>query len=261
MAGSTTVLIGRQPLCSRGASQTLLGAWDLLHQFIHEKEAFLSTIGDDVSLDPVERLPRKSKKSTRSYSLNLAIRCSASAHSRKALPASRSSASLAAPSRRCSTLVWSSGRRAFRYPVIKRTASSRLWTTMSPFSVRGGSNLYSDMARGADLTTQQCSGRLHPKGRLSSRRTSERRPLLKAADLTATAIAADPSGAVRRRVMVTDMGTILCPPPDVARHIVETKPVGGERADRRRLLIVPLAAAAVAIGVVLADVVTPRIAP
>ena len=201
MAGSTTVLIGRQPLCSRGAlrTQTLLGAWDLLHRFIDEKEAFLSTIGDDVSLDPVERLPRKSKISTRSYSLNLAIRCSASAHSRKALPASRSSASLAAPSRRCSTLVWSSGRRAFRYPVIKRTASSRLWTTMSPFSVRGGLNLYSDMARGADLTTQQCSGRLHPKGRLSSRRTSERRPLLKAADLTATAITADPSGAVRRR--------------------------------------------------------------
>ena len=56
MAGSTTVLIGRQPpLCSRGAlrTQTLLGAWDLLHQFIDGKEAFLSTIGDDVSLDPV----------------------------------------------------------------------------------------------------------------------------------------------------------------------------------------------------------------
>ncbi len=64
----------------------------------------------------------------------------------KALPASRSSASLATPSRRCSTLVWSSGRRAFRYPIIKRTASSRLRTTMSPFSVKGGSNLYSGMA-------------------------------------------------------------------------------------------------------------------
>jgi hypothetical protein len=37
MAESTTVLIGRQPpLCSRGAlrTQTLLGAWDLLHRFI-----------------------------------------------------------------------------------------------------------------------------------------------------------------------------------------------------------------------------------
>jgi hypothetical protein len=58
----------------------------------------------------------------------------------------RSCVSPAAPSRRYNTLVWSAGRRAFRYPIIKRTASSRLRTTMLPISITGGSNVYSDIA-------------------------------------------------------------------------------------------------------------------
>jgi hypothetical protein len=66
---------------------------------------------------------------------------------RNASAASRSSASPAAPSSRCSPLVNSSGPCAFRQPTMKLTASSRLRTTMLPFSVKRGSNLNSGIAR------------------------------------------------------------------------------------------------------------------
>jgi hypothetical protein len=43
------------------------------------------------------------------------------------------------------------------------------------------------------------------------------------------------------------------------RHVIETKAVGSERADRRRPFAIPLAAAAAAIGVVHANVIAPGI--
>src|SRR5262245_7996141 len=76
---------------------------------------------------------------------------------------------------------------------------------------------------------------------------------------TATAIAGCPYRAIRRRPVVVAMPTILDPFPDIAVHVVETERIGGERADRGGLSTVPLAAAAVAVGVAFADLLAPGI--
>src|SRR5580658_5339318 len=81
-----------------------------------------------------------------------------------------------------------------------------------------------------------------------------------AADDKFAAIAAfDPRRAIRRRIFVIAVDAIFSPLKDIADHIIETQPVRSERADRRSLAFVPLAAAAIAVGVVLADVVAPGI--
>src|SRR4029077_15729353 len=58
----------------------------------------------------------------------------------------------------------------------------------------------------------------------------------------------EPSCPVRRGAVITFMPTIPNPLPDVPVHVVKPKPVGFKRSNRRRLLKVPLAATAVAIG-------------
>src|SRR5262249_57288544 len=68
-----------------------------------------------------------------------------------------------------------------------------------------------------------------------------------------------PRRAVHGCSLVVDMKAILDPFPDVAVHVVEAKRVGSKRADRSRLLVIPLAAATVAIGVVVTDLLAPRI--
>ena len=80
-----------------------------------------------------------------------------------------------------------------------------------------------------------------------------------AAQNTTIAIAAGPGRTIGWRPDVTVVVAILGPRPHVADHVVKAKGVGGERADRHGLLIVRLAAAAGAIGVVLADGAAPRI--
>jgi hypothetical protein len=51
------------------------------------------------------------------------------------------------------------------------------------------------------------------------------------------------------------MIAVRYPLTDIANHVIQSEPIWTEGADRRRLPIVPLGAAAIAIGVVLADVV------
>jgi uncharacterized protein YqgC (DUF456 family) len=68
-----------------------------------------------------------------------------------------------------------------------------------------------------------------------------------------------PRRTIRRRPIIAIMIAVLHPLPDVASHVIEAKRIGGERANRRRMPPVPLAAAAVTIGVVLADLVAPII--
>src|SRR5262245_41404507 len=81
-----------------------------------------------------------------------------------------------------------------------------------------------------------------------------------AAEDTATAFAFfNPSRTVLRSPVVVLVLAILDPLRDIAMHVMETECIGGERADGSRPLIVPLAAAAVAIGVPFADLVAPRI--
>src|SRR6516165_6127948 len=81
-----------------------------------------------------------------------------------------------------------------------------------------------------------------------------------AAEDTATAFAFfNPSRTVLRSPVVVLVLAILDPLPDIAMHVMETECIGGERADGSRPLIVPLAAAPVAIGVPFADLVAPRI--
>ena len=80
-----------------------------------------------------------------------------------------------------------------------------------------------------------------------------------AANDTAATVTSPPRRAVRGCTLVAVVEAILHPFPDVAVHVVEAERIGGERADRRRLLVVPLAAAAVAVGVALADLVAPGI--
>src|SRR5262245_49949690 len=81
-----------------------------------------------------------------------------------------------------------------------------------------------------------------------------------AAEDTATAFAFfNPSRTVLRSPVVVLVLAILDPLRDIAMHVMETECIGGERADGSRPLIVPLAAAAVTIGVPFADLVAPRI--
>src|SRR5215467_14096353 len=53
--------------------------------------------------------------------------------------------------------------------------------------------------------------------------------------------------------------TILEPLPDVAVHVIQSEPIRGEGTDWGGVLVVPSAAAGSAVGVVIADLVTPRI--
>src|ERR1700730_6836607 len=81
-----------------------------------------------------------------------------------------------------------------------------------------------------------------------------------AANDTVVAIAlCCPGRSVLGCALVVAVQTILDPLPDVAVHIVETELVGRKRADRCRLPAVPLAAAAVAVGIIFADFVAPGI--
>src|SRR5262249_38251232 len=56
------------------------------------------------------------------------------------------------------------------------------------------------------------------------------------------------------------MPDILNPLPDIASHVVKAECVWLERIDGRRLFAIPFAAAAIAIGVALPDLITPIIA-
>src|SRR5215470_18590575 len=68
-----------------------------------------------------------------------------------------------------------------------------------------------------------------------------------------------PCRAINRSLGIVCMPAVFHPLPYIAVHIVETKSIRLERADRRRLLIVPLTSTAAAVGVVIADVVAPGI--
>jgi hypothetical protein len=78
-------------------------------------------------------------------------------------------------------------------------------------------------------------------------------------DTVAAIAARDPRRAVSRRASVIVVNAIFSPPPDVADHVIKPEFIRRERADRRGLPVIPLAAAAIAVGVVVADVVAPRI--
>src|SRR5215510_9172661 len=65
--------------------------------------------------------------------------------------------------------------------------------------------------------------------------------------------------AVRRSVRVIVFVAVGHPLPHVAMHIVEAEGIRLERADRSRLLLVPLATAAITIGAVLADLIAPGV--
>src|SRR5262249_54382361 len=82
-----------------------------------------------------------------------------------------------------------------------------------------------------------------------------------AAHGTAALVAAalGPGCRIGRGALVAVVVAIGEPGPDVALHIVKAERIGLERADRRRLLAVPAAAAVDAVGVVGADRVAPEI--
>src|SRR5262245_10097953 len=82
-----------------------------------------------------------------------------------------------------------------------------------------------------------------------------------AADDTVARIAAEqPRRSVCRRAVVVLVPAILDPLPDIAVHIVKPPRVRLQRSNRRRLLPVPLTAAAVAIGMAHIGIVAPGIA-
>src|SRR5205823_3183375 len=78
-------------------------------------------------------------------------------------------------------------------------------------------------------------------------------------DTVRTVSALDPGRAVDRRADVGGVVAILRPLADIAHHVVETESVRRKGADRRGLPGVPLAATGVAVGIVRADVIAPRI--
>jgi hypothetical protein len=80
-----------------------------------------------------------------------------------------------------------------------------------------------------------------------------------AKDTGTAAISAGPCRTVWGRSVIVGMIAILHPLEHVTRHVVEAERVGLERADRRGLAVIPLAAAAIAVGIFLADLVTPVI--
>src|SRR5262245_9174093 len=80
-----------------------------------------------------------------------------------------------------------------------------------------------------------------------------------AVDTPSTILTCRPRRAILRSAVVVVMTAILNPFPNIAVHVVHAKSIGGERADRNRLLVVPLTAATFAVGVALADLVAPRV--
>ena len=67
----------------------------------------------------------------------------------------------------------------------------------------------------------------------------------------------DPGAAVGRRADIGAVPAIRRPLPDIAQHAVKPERIGREAVDVRQFAVVPLAAAAVAVGIVGADVVAP----
>src|SRR5262249_37455492 len=84
-------------------------------------------------------------------------------------------------------------------------------------------------------------------------------PTIAAFDVEVTVTGLDPRRTVDGRAVVIVVPTILDPLPYITDHIVESEVIGRKRANRGRLFAIPSAAAAVAIGIVLADAVTPGI--
>jgi Autotransporter beta-domain len=80
-----------------------------------------------------------------------------------------------------------------------------------------------------------------------------------AAEDTETAVSRYPRRTIPRSSCVGAIPAILHPLIQVSVHVVETERIGFERPDRRRLLVVPLAAAVLAVRVPLADLVAPEI--
>src|SRR4051794_2252263 len=80
-----------------------------------------------------------------------------------------------------------------------------------------------------------------------------------AANHARTAAALYPRRSVRRRSIIFGMCAVHDPFPNIADRVTETKLICGKGACRRRLAFIPLAPAAVAIGVVLTDIVAPGI--
>src|SRR5262245_43228099 len=68
-----------------------------------------------------------------------------------------------------------------------------------------------------------------------------------------------PGRAVVGGTFVVGVPTILDPLPDIAVHIVEAELVGRKRANWSGSPAVPLAATAVAVGIVSADLIAPKI--
>src|ERR1700738_3074807 len=81
-----------------------------------------------------------------------------------------------------------------------------------------------------------------------------------AADDTPSAIyTPDPRRAVLRGALIIIVIAILDPLPNVAVHVIEPEPICPERADRGGLPVIPFTATVVAVRVVPADLVAPRV--
>ncbi len=72
-------------------------------------------------------------------------------------------------------------------------------------------------------------------------------------------VTAQPGTAVARRPFIAVVPAVLDPFPDVAMYVMQPPGIRIEAADRCRLLIVPAAAAAIAVGAVAADGVAPPV--
>src|SRR5262249_435700 len=68
-----------------------------------------------------------------------------------------------------------------------------------------------------------------------------------------------PRRAICRRSIVATVVAILDPLKDVPDHVVEAKSIRCERTDRRRLLVIPLAPATVALAILLVKCLMGRI--
>jgi len=107
------------------------------------------------------------------------------------------------------------------------------------------------------MTLLRSSVALRP--RFAARSSSEMLAQETAAQTVLLAITGHPCRSVERCAVIVLMPTVFDPLPHVADHIIETETVRGERADRSSLVAVPAAAAAVAIGIVAANIVAPRL--
>ena len=72
-------------------------------------------------------------------------------------------------------------------------------------------------------------------------------------------IATRPGAAIVRRVCIVAVA-VRHPLPDIAVHVIKPKGIGRKAPHRGRLFIIPLAAAAIAVGPVAADGVAPAVA-